>query len=191
MKNFNIKIKSQHWLDQKYANQDLCSHGNIELNIDGTIITSPDIDEEWGISESALALLRTVRYDHPSKVPSKKEDIPSVDCLIYHGCGAILMLGCPISINWDVKHNGNKVTLNNFIKCPTTNDSDVIKYPDIDITLDINEYASEIVNFAKKAMGLFDEKKDIDDEYDKLLYTEFWREYNELLNFAESILGYK
>ena len=47
-----------------------------------------DGTEEVGISESALGLLRTLDSDRASH----EED----DRLIMHGCGAILMMGCPI-----------------------------------------------------------------------------------------------
>ena len=37
---------------------------SLYLNVDGTIITRRGMDEEWGISESALALLRTLDKEY-------------------------------------------------------------------------------------------------------------------------------
>jgi hypothetical protein len=39
---------------------DLCSHGGIRLTIGGQVIALGEDDDEYGISESALALLRTL-----------------------------------------------------------------------------------------------------------------------------------
>lgn len=60
--NFIINIENQKWLFNEQ--EDLCSHGEIYLNVDGTIITQTGMDEEWGISESALALLRTLDKEY-------------------------------------------------------------------------------------------------------------------------------
>lgn len=38
------------------------------MEVNDIIITSPETDEKWGISESALALLRTLKYNHPDEV---------------------------------------------------------------------------------------------------------------------------
>ncbi|WP_366249168.1 hypothetical protein [Terribacillus aidingensis] len=85
---FNFKIETQYWLSNE--EEDLCSHGEIHLEVDGTVITQAGRGEEWGISESALALLRTLNADYISH-PECEEG------LILHGCGAMLMSGCPIS----------------------------------------------------------------------------------------------
>ncbi len=74
---------------------------SLYLNVAGTIIKQTGMDEEWGISESALALLRTLDKKYIC-------DIENEEWLILHGCGTMLMLGCPISIHWTVKSYGRK-----------------------------------------------------------------------------------
>lgn len=110
-KQFEIKILKQYWLEP--PEEDLCSHGEIYLNVNGTIITQSGIDEDWGISESALALLRTLDEDYIC-------DPDNEWGLILHGCGTILMMGCPISIHWTVKQLGDQVMLSDFVKVATT-----------------------------------------------------------------------
>ncbi|SEM95180.1 hypothetical protein SAMN04489762_1494 [Terribacillus saccharophilus] len=175
MKPFSIKIESQYWLsDEK---EDLCSHGEIHLEIGGAKITSAGVKEEWGISESALALLRTLDADY----------ISNPDCeegLILHGCGAMLMSGCPISIHWSVQHNGDEVFLSNFIKFTSTSLTEgKIEYPDIRVSVKKIVYEQEILQFAKQAKALFESSKakEIEDEYDQDMYTDFWKEYDRLL----------
>lgn len=80
---FNFKIETQYWLSNEV--EDLCSHGEVHLEVDGTVITQAGRGEEWGISESALALLRTLDADYISH-PECEEG------LILHGCGTMLCL---------------------------------------------------------------------------------------------------
>ncbi|MDQ0861087.1 hypothetical protein [Bacillus sp. V2I10] len=170
-----IKIENQRWLynDEK----DLCSHGEIILSVNGTIITQSYINEEWGISESALALLRTLDKDYICD-PDNEEG------LILHGCGTILMMGCPISIHWSVRHIDDQVILSDFVKVTTTNpETGSIYYPGLEIKLSKNEYKNQIVSFALQAKKLFDNSKEklISDDFDKEMYEDFWGEYNQLL----------
>lgn len=172
---FIIKIENQRF----YENQEveLCSHGEIYLNANGTVLTKAGMDEEWGISESALALLRSLWDDYTS-------NIEFGDGLIVHGCGTTLMINCPISIHWNVKHQNDRVILTDFIKVTTTNpETGSVYYPDLRVDISREEYKNQIVTFALQAKSFFDDgtsKKFIDD-YDKEMYQEFWTEYFELL----------
>lgn len=83
------------------------------MEVGSTVITQTGIGEEWGISESALALLRTLDSDYVC-FPKCEEG------LILHGCGALLMSGCPISIHWSVQHKGDEVFLSDFVKFTST-----------------------------------------------------------------------
>jgi hypothetical protein len=173
---FEIKIENQRWLfnDDK---EDLCSHGEIHLNVNGNIITQSGIDEEWGISESALSLLKTIDKDYVCD-PDNEEG------LILHGCGAILMIGCPIGIHWTVKHIDDQVILSDFVKITTTNpESGSIYYPGLKVKLSKDEYKNQVVQFAIQAKNLFNTSKEkrISDDFDREMYEDFWNEYNRLL----------
>lgn len=175
-KKFVLNIENQEWLYEK-EEDDLCSHGEIHLSVNGTIITRSGIEEEWGISESALALLRTIENDYVCH-PADEEG------LILHGCGAILMMGCPISIHWTVKHTGDQVLLSDFVKITTTDpETGSVYYPGLHAALGKKEYKKQIVQFALQVKKFFDASKDkrISDDYDRETYLEFWDEYNRLL----------
>lgn len=173
---FIIKIENQGWLYEN-EEEDLCSHGEIYLNVNGNIITESGIDEDWGISESALALLRTIDKDYVCN-PANEEG------LILHGCGSILMMGCPISIHWTVKHMGDQVLLSDFVKITTTNtESGSVYYPGIQVSLNQNDYRKQVVQFAIQAKKLFDTSKEkhLTDDFDRETYKDFCSEYNRLL----------
>lgn len=173
---FVINIENQQWLYEN-EEEDLCSHGEIHLSVNGTIITQSGIEEEWGISESALALLRTIDNDYVCH-PADEEG------LILHGCGAILMMGFPISIHWTLEHIGNRVLLSDFVKVTTTDpETGSVYYPGLQAALDKNEYKKQIVHFAVQVKNFFDVsiEKRITDEYDGEIYKEFWDEYTRLL----------
>ncbi|PFK65076.1 hypothetical protein COJ21_24875 [Priestia megaterium] len=177
-----MKILKQHWIDEQFKDEDLCSHGEIYLSVNGLIITQPRFNEEWGISESALALLRTLDKDYIC-------DPDSEEGLVFHGCGAILMMGCPISIHWSVKHCGDEVLLSDFVKFTTTNPQvGNMEYKEIKVKLSKEEYRDEIISFALQAKELFDNssEKIISDDFDKDMYREFWNEYNYLLESSLS-----
>src|SRR5512139_3816193 len=88
---FNIQILNQYWENQEDDNlYDLCSHGEMLLTINGIDVITQQ-DGEWTLSTSALHLLRSIFSD------MQGENIP----MILH-CGMLLMIGCPISVSWDV-----------------------------------------------------------------------------------------
>ena len=184
MNDFIIRIEHQDWLSPGYADEDLCSHGLIFLKVQDTVITSPEAQEKWGISESALALLRTLRYNHPA-TPGQ----PISETLIFHGCGALLMSGCPVSIDWKVVHRGHNVVLSDFVKFPTTNIKDAVNYTELHVDIPLPEYRDQVLPFAIEAKRLFQDsnKKKLADEYDAQMYQAFWDEYNALLKLAETV----
>lgn len=174
--NFSIRIKNQKWLFEN-EEEDLCSHGEILLVVNGCSITETGTGDEWGVSESALALLRTIGIDYRSD-PDKKYG------LLLHGCGTTLMMGCPISIHWTVMHKENRVFLSNFVKITTTDpETGSVYYPNQTVVLDQNEYKRQIVRFAVEAKSFYDtsKSKKFYDDSDKESYELFWEEYNQLL----------
>src|SRR5262249_54458019 len=165
---FSIAIVSQGWLAGCSPEEDLCSHGRIRLVIGGVVV-SPG-DEEYGISESALALLRTLTADHTSECPVAER-------LVFHGCGAILMMGCPIGIDWDVRHAPGAVELSDVRRYETTDGRPVL-YPQVRAALPAEDYRRAVVAFAAEAKALFaGVPKAVTDSFDREQYTAFWQEY--------------
>ena len=175
---FQIRIVEQSWLDGSSPEEDLCSHGKIKLIIGGESVTSGD--EDYGISESALALLRTLKSDH-------SPENPVAQLLIFHGCGTMLMLGCVIGVNWEVNHTNGCVRISNVVRYAGTGDADVVKFPNLVVEMSEDEYRREVVAWAKEAKQLFaGATKIFTDEFDRQQYEDFWREYNRLLDDYEN-----
>ena len=170
---FKIEILEQGWLEGCSPEEDLCSHGRIKLTIGGQSITSGH--EDYGISESALALLRTLASNH-------SDELPVAQRLIFHGCGAILMMACPIGIDWTVSHLEGQTYISNIVRYDTTNEDDAVRFIGLSATLPKEEYLREIIAFATKAKVPFEGiTKVFPDDFDRINYERFWAEYDLLL----------
>ena len=174
---FQIKIVEQFWLGGCSPEEALCSHGKIKLMIGGDPVSSGN--EDYGISESALALLRTLNSDHSS-------DKPVAERLIFHGCGTMLMIGCPIGIDWEVTHSNSRIHISKVVRYDSTGEADVVTFPSLNVEMSKEEYRREIVAFAVEAKRLFTGiTKVFSDEYDRQEHEDFWEEYNRLLSHYE------
>jgi hypothetical protein len=144
---FEIKILDQGWLGSEQTEYDLfCSHERIRLVIGGPIISFGE--ETYGISESALALLRTLEANHTKTHPVAEK-------LVFHGCGTLLMMGCPIGINWNVTHTPDGVRLDNVVRYDTTNEEQGVKFEGLQVLLDEEDYRRRLVAFALHAKQFF------------------------------------
>jgi hypothetical protein len=172
---FEIEITRQCWIRDTPESEghDLCSHGNLRLIIGGAVILPGDDEREYTISTSALALLRTIESDHVPPSPDGVE-------LILH-CGMLLMLSCPIGVDWTVRHGDGRVRLSDVVRVDTIGDE--TPFPDLDAELSEDDYRVHIVAFAQGARDFFDGvEKEIDpDDIDAKLYPAFWEEYERLL----------
>jgi hypothetical protein len=181
---FRIEIASQGWLPAAPGydpvTQDLCTHGQIDLVIGSEVIVASGGDASYGISEGALGLLRTLSADH-----SLRSRVS--DRLIPHGCGAILMMGCPIGIDWSVTHVGSTVRLDDIVRYDATSESDAIRFPGLSALIPHDLYRDEIVAFAQTAKEPFAGlEKVFGDEFDREQYGSFWDEYERLLAAAQA-----
>jgi len=89
---FKIQILEQGWIEEGSSEWDQCSHGKISLVIGGTRIA--DEEEYFGISESALAMLRTLESDHSQNEPVYGEQVRETPDPIFpqraKRCGIVL-----------------------------------------------------------------------------------------------------
>jgi len=166
---FRLEIVEQTWLGNEPPPFDLCSHGRLWLEVNGHIIL--DGREIYGISESALALLRTLDHDHTSQKPLAEK-------LIFHGCGTVLMMGCPIGVNWGVTHQNNQVILNQFKRWDSPDEHHPKEFPGLEVLLSFKEYQQQVLVFAEKVRDFFkNETKQFFDIQDQLAYERFWSEF--------------
>ena len=179
---FRIEVLQQGWLGDtaEAAADDLCSHGRLRITIGGQIVASGT--EEFGISETALALLRTLERDHSAANPVAGS-FPGEARLVYHGCGTMLMMGCPIGMDWQVEHlPGDRVRLSNVRRFDTTNDAEAVTFPGLEVEVDEVDYRRAVTRFAREAKQLFTGiSKTPQEDWDRQQYEQFWQEFDRLL----------
>jgi len=166
---FDIQILNQYWADQKDDNtDDLCSHGEIHLTINEVDVIT-EHDGEWTLSTSALQLLRSVFSDFQGQDTS----------MILH-CGMLLMMGCPISVSWDVTHTQDAVRINNVYKIPTVR-GNTERFGEAEVELKLVEYARPIIKFADEVYDFFNrsEEEKVSKGYEDREFAQFWQEFSE------------
>src|SRR4051812_22498193 len=127
MADFKLEIRKQGWLADFLEGgasapvripsdwtvhfvDDGCSHGSIYCEIGGVQVSASQ--PEYGISQSALALLRSIDADSVAF-----EGAPlGGEFVLCHGCGYPLGLGCTnFGTNWVVRHEGDHVVLSDVM----------------------------------------------------------------------------
>ena len=182
---FTIEILEQGWAGDgaETAATDLCSHGKLRITIGGTVVA--DSTEEFGISETALALLRTLARNHSPTDPIAGwfEGKPGAERLVFHGCGLILMMGCPIGMDWTVEHlPKDRVRLSNVRRWDNTSDTPTVSFHGLSVEIPESEYRKAVIRFATDAKRLFaGVKKTFYAEWDCQQYQKFWEEYDQAL----------
>lgn len=182
---FEIDIVKQGWIDPDLSDApfDLCSHGDIRLEIGGQVTVSGEEEQWYTISTSALALLRTLEADHSPERP-----VTDDENLILH-CGMLMMLSCPVGIEWSVTHLDDHVRLHHVVRRDSISETDDVRFPGLAVDLPLGEYRQKIAAFAAKAKEPFlTGAQKTGDSYDQELYRAFWQEYNERLARAETRL---
>ena len=173
---FRLEILSQGWITD--GDYDTCSHGGIRAVIGGAIVT--DVDGEYGISQSALSLLRTIERDHGTASTGFDE------YLLCHGCGYPFSLGCDnFGTDWVVEHRGDDVVLRNVRHHDATRGGIAL---DVRADLSLREYAGEVTRFARAARGFYmaaPPRRVPDDE--RSFHDAFWREFDDRLAAASDI----
>ncbi len=174
---FEIKIIDQSWLGNEPEQFDLCSHGKIHLIIGDQIIL--DGREIYGISESALALLRTLDHDHsPQNHLAEK--------LIFHGCGTVLMMGCVIGVDWTVRHVDQMVILSEINRWDWPDENRPTRFEGLEARLSKKQYVQMVLSFANQAKRFFEGKEKVFfNEEDQQAYEQFWVEFNTRLGFHQ------
>ena len=175
---FEIEIENQHWLGEpREQSHDGCSHGGIRALIGGRTVTADD--PEYGISQSALSLLRTVEQNHSPSDPV------SAGYLLCHGCGYPTHFGCGnFGTDWIVRHEGDVVVLSQ----PRHVDAFAGEtHFDVQARVPIDQYRRQIVTFAQEVRDFFagSEPRELE-EWEQEFHDQFWAEFEGRLTRAEA-----
>ncbi len=173
-----LQITSQHWLGEPHEqSHDGCSHGGIRAVIGETVVTSDDA--EYGMSQSALSLLRTLEQDHSAAEPV------SGGYLLCHGCGYPTHFGCSnFGTDWAVRHEGDKV----LITQPRRIDALAGETEfDVQARVPIEHYRHQIVAFAETARDFYlSEGPRQVEAWEQEFHVHFWAEFDERLERAKA-----
>ena len=174
-KPFEIELLEQHWLGGDPTSADKCSHGRLRVSIGGHEVSDAS-EDNYGISTSALALLRTLESNHTCEDPRAHR-------LVQHGCGAILMMTCPVGIDWSVRHDSGFADLFNAVTYPSVNEADAIRHLEAVARLPVSEYRDVVVRLADAVEAFFQSQppRAFDNSFDQQDYDQFWAEFRSIL----------
>ena len=170
---FELSVLSQHWLIPDQSEGDLCSHGTIRLVVGDRVVV--DGEEDYGLSPTALALLRTLGANHTPEAPVALQ-------LVFHGCGLILMDGCPIGIDWSVVHIDGAVVLSDVRRYDTASSVPTARLA-VSVSVPLPDYKQQVLAFARAVQQFVSTSpaKQLSDPFDQQQYDAFWAEYSSLL----------
>lgn len=175
MAQFKLDIVDQHWIDRDPNNTtDVCSHGSFLLSINGQSILSREDDiDDWTTSTSVLRLLKTIDDDF----------LENRDVGIILHCGMLEMISCPISLDWQLWHYKGKIFIKDIKKYLTTNEVEVIEYPEIIAAIPEDEYRNEVLKVALQVKSFFATSKPRQyfDHEERLDNIRFWKEFDSLI----------
>jgi hypothetical protein len=153
---------------------DTCLAGALRVTINGVVIAD---DDDYGIADSALALMRTVDRDH-----NLVDRVIRSRYLLCHDC-AFPDLACSnFGTTWTVTHRNGAVHLADVESYTTHPIRRHLTFPDAETDIAEEDYRTEVVRFARQAKDAYfaNGPRIVDPDW-RDLYGAFWREYDELL----------
>jgi hypothetical protein len=160
--NIEIKLISNHWIDFKDDEDDLCSHGQVRVIIGKEVIVDGRKKESnWSTSAMAIHLLRTLDKNHNKDNMVGEHLIPCCGHHIDHleDKENVHIQGCFTGYNFWVEHQNNKVIL-------TTDNNTKIE-------VQFSDYKREVIQFVDSVEELYkvsSPKKLPKDVYDRKGY---------------------
>jgi hypothetical protein len=148
------------------------------------VVTSDE--DEYGISQSALSLLRTLEQDHAPAGPV------SGGYLLCHGCGYPDIFGCPnFGTDWVVRHEGDTVVLSqaaHYAAVPVGR-ADRLQETEFDVRarVPIDHYRRQVVAFAEEARDFYlaSGPRQLE-EGEQEFHQQFWAEFEERMARAKA-----
>jgi hypothetical protein len=107
-----ISPQDLHWLSEGSAEDDLCAHGGVSIELDGSaLLQTPDAD--FTLSAAALYLLRTLSSDHGPSIRVGEHLIPHCGHAMWaeEGSGDVTITGCNIGLDWTVQRRASVIQL--------------------------------------------------------------------------------
>ena len=171
---FQIELIEIHWLRNTPEEIDLCAHGQVRITLgDEVIVDESEKGNNWTLSAMGLHILRTLEKNHEKNNLVGEHLIPCCGHHIDHLENEldVHIGGCFKGINYWVRHRGDTVLLE------TEKGNQV--------SVSAEEYKTEVVDFVNKVEDFYEQskpKKLPNEDYDRIGYEKFWREWKRRLN---------
>lgn len=155
---------------------DTCLTGALRVTINGVVVADDD-DDDYGIADSALALMRTVDRDHSLADPVIRSRF-----LLCHDCAFPDLACSAFGTTWTVTHRDGAIHLAEIESYTTQPIRRHLTFPDAEADVAEEDYRSEVVRFARHAKDAYfaDGPRIVDPDW-RDLYDAFWHEYDDLL----------
>lgn len=155
---------------------DTCLTGALRVTINGTVVAD---DREYGVAESARALMRTITRDH-----GPNHRVVNAPYLLSHDCGFPDFACSNFGTTWSVTHRDGLVRLAHVESYSAHPVARGLSFPEADVEIPLADYRTEVLRFADDARNAYfasGERRILDREQQRL-YAEFWREYDRLVS---------
>ena len=177
-----LEASDLHWIKREEDDPgDHCAHGCVSFRVNETSFVEPD--RRWTLSASALYLLRTLEDSH-----THSDDVTQGNYL-FPCCGfnvwpsdtgkyKVYILGCPNGIDVHIILQNNLVVIQSL-----DGKSETVSFL---------EWVNAVCNFADQIMAFYrscSPKLEHQDDYDRIGWAEFWKEWEYRRNKSYSTLG--
>lgn len=170
MGSFEIKIIRQYWIkdDGKDDKEDLCSHGEVFIQIGEEILS-----DYGSLTATGLYLLRTLEMDYVIDQFASQ----LVPCCGHfwipdeNGEDYVVIVGCQSGVDWTITHKNQTVIFE-------SEKGSIGK-------LSFDEYKNMVLKFTdeiEQFYGNSDDKKVPNDEFEQKGFKQFWNEWKTLKN---------
>lgn len=169
---FELNLLTIHWMPGCDEGYDRCAHGQVRVRLGDVVILDRQDDRyHWTVSAMALFLLRSLDRDHLPNVPVGEHLIPCCGHTFYYmeADDSLHIPGCGTGVNYWVKHEAGQVLLETAGGHRQTLSFDAYK-------AEVLAFVDEVERFYQSSQP----KHPIPDDYERLGYEMFWREWKAL-----------
>lgn len=106
-----LAVHNLHWIKPGDQPTDMCAHGNVDLVVDGHVLSN-DTDGDWCVSAASIHLLRTLTQSHTTNQPVAEHLIPCCGHFIVppeEPEGDVEIIGCNNGVDWQIINAGDQL----------------------------------------------------------------------------------
>lgn len=168
---FELKINDLYWIKGVADDPaDLCLHGKVFVKI-GDKVIDDGIEKDWAVSAGAYYMLKSVYSDHLTGSSEVLHPCCGHFMFIDEKTDALVIMDCPLGLDWSVKHEGCIVKL--------------IVDEHTQIVIPLAEYKETVFEFADAIKSFYNAcspKVPTGEKFEVDGYQKFWEDWEKLRN---------